>query len=84
MMNILFNRVIGDDVVSLQKGEIAEAKLIVLNDLKYTISAPILIKNITVNRASPSFNCSQTYGNATLQKQWFSSEFLKYYVHVSA
>ena len=39
---------------------------------------------VHINRGSPSFNCSKTNGNATLQKQWSSSNFLNYYVHVSA
>ena len=52
------------------------------------LSAPILIIyfNIRVrvrriNRVSSPSNCSQTKGNATLQKQWSSSDFLSYYVH---
>ena len=39
---------------------------------------------VRINIGSFSANCSQTNGNATLQKQWSSSNFLNHYVHVSA
>ena len=63
-------------------------RMFLLISTRIPLSAPIPNYNIRVrvriNRGSSSFNCSQRNRNATLQKQWSSSEFLNYYFHMSS